>query len=96
MARADIKYLFNALAFRAGLTPESLLGLTGGQVSAQRLQLLSDIVDDLEGSYNKQGISQWFDRKRVQLSDRSPREILGNPWQPEEEAPQRVLRLARS
>jgi len=62
---------------------------------AARLHFVALVVGDLAGSYNDIGIRRWFTRKRSLLDDRSPASILRNAWDPDDEGPMRVRRLAR-
>ena len=62
-----------------------------------RLDFLLKIIKHLEGAYNEEGICQWFFRPRTQLGGKKPAEIFQRGrWNPEEELPQKVLRLAES
>jgi hypothetical protein len=63
---------------------------------AARLHFLALVVGDLAGTYSEIGIRRWFERKRTQLGDRTPREILKRGFRPEDGAPLAVARLARS
>lgn len=63
---------------------------------AARLHSLTLIVGDLSGAYNDMGIRQWFDRKRAQLGDRAPAELLRGAWHPGAPGPAQVQSLARS
>ena len=71
---------------------------TKDEESAMRLQLnfLAQLIIFLFGGYNKTGIRQWFRRKRKQLDNKSPGEILSGEWNPQDIEPQKVLALARS
>jgi hypothetical protein len=61
---------------------------------AARIHWLAIVVSDLQGAYNRFGVRRWFDRKRVQLDGRSPREALGEGWDPASPGAERVRRLA--
>lgn len=63
---------------------------------AARLHYLALLVGNLAGAYNEIGIRRWFERKRHQLSERSPLQVLGKEWSPEDEGPARVRQLAES
>jgi hypothetical protein len=59
--------------------------LTPGELSnecASRLHFLTMVAADLSGSYKAAGISKWFERKRQQLGDRSPADVLHGNWSP--------------
>lgn len=43
---------------------------------AWRLHTLAGIVAALRGSYNDYGIRQWFERRRAQLAEKTPGQIL--------------------
>jgi hypothetical protein len=62
--------------------------------AAARLHFLSLIVGDLSGAYNEIGIRQWFDRKRAQLGERSPAELLKGRWAPDQKPALQVRDLA--
>lgn len=59
-----------------------------------RINFLYEIIIALEGVYNPLGIYRWFHRKRVLLDNKSPIDILVGDWRPEDENPQKVLKLA--
>lgn len=61
---------------------------------AARLHWLALIVGDLSGAYNEIGIRQWLDRKRMQLGERAPAQVLAGEWKPDEPGPQQVRALA--
>ncbi|KKR46662.1 MAG: hypothetical protein A3A97_00110 [Candidatus Terrybacteria bacterium RIFCSPLOWO2_01_FULL_40_23] len=61
----------------------------------KRFNFVTKIVFLLEGSYNDFGIQRWFLRKRAQLDDASPLEILKGDWDPQDPEPQKVLKLAK-
>jgi hypothetical protein len=61
---------------------------------AARLHWLAMVVADLAGAYNNFGIRRWFERPRSQLQGKSPRQVLGNAWSPDDEAASRVRSLA--
>ena len=62
---------------------------------AARLHLLALVIGDLAGSYNDIGIRRWFLRKRALLDGRTPAQILGGEWDPDDVGPARVRQLAR-
>src|SRR5262245_610673 len=62
---------------------------------AARLHFLALVVGDLAGSYNDIGIRRWFQRKRTLLDGRTPASILKNEWDPDDEGPARIRKLAR-
>jgi hypothetical protein len=62
---------------------------------AARLHFLALVVGDLAGSYNDIGVRRWFHRKRSLLGDRTPAALLKSDWDPDEEGPARVRKLAR-
>jgi hypothetical protein len=63
---------------------------------AARLHFIALIVGDLAGTYNELGIRRWFERRRTQLDGRSPREVLGRGFRPDDADPVAVAALARS
>lgn len=62
----------------------------------ERLRMLTDIVTNLEGGYNAEGIRRWFHRDRVALDGSTPASVLREDWSPAEEGPRRVAALAAS
>lgn len=65
------------------------------EIILRRLAFLIEVVDILKDAYNDRGIRQWFLRKRIQLNDKSPVEILRENWNPENTDPHSVLELAK-
>jgi uncharacterized protein (DUF2384 family) len=63
---------------------------------ADRLHWLAMVVADLSGSYNEIGIRRWFERPRVQLEGKNPRQLLGTKWTAGTPAARRVRELAES
>jgi hypothetical protein len=63
---------------------------------ASRIHWLALVVSDLEGAYNRFGVRRWFERERVQLDGRSPRQALGAEWDPSSTGVEQVRRLAAS
>lgn len=61
-----------------------------------RLHYLALIVGDLSGIYNEFGVRRWFDRKRTQLGNKSPSELLSGDWDPNDKGPHRVKELAHA
>lgn len=61
---------------------------------AARLHWMAMVVADLAGGYNDFGIRRWFERPRSQLDGRSPRQVLGAAWTPDDAAAVRVRALA--
>ena len=61
---------------------------------ADCLHHLAFVVGDLRGAYSDVGVRRWFDRKRSQLSGRTPAQILGNEWSPDDDGAQQVRELA--
>ena len=64
--------------------------------AAARIHWLALVLSDLEGAYNRFGVRRWFDRERVQLDGRSPRQVLGAEWDPASPDAERVRQLAAS
>jgi hypothetical protein len=62
---------------------------------AARLHFLALVVGDLAGSYNEIGVRRWFHRRRALLGDRTPASFLKSNWDPDDEGPGRVRKLAR-
>ena len=63
---------------------------------AERLHFIALIVGDLRGAYNEVGVRRWFHRHRTRLEGRTPIELLGDDWRPDEEGPEAVRALAHS
>lgn len=63
---------------------------------AERLHWLAMVVADLAGGYNEFGIRRWFERPRAQLDGRTPRELLGERWHPDDKSARRVRVLAET
>lgn len=61
---------------------------------ATRVHWLALVLSDLQGAYNEFGVRRWFDRERVQLDGRSPRQVLGAEWDPASPNVERVRQLA--
>jgi hypothetical protein len=61
---------------------------------ATRVHWLALVLSDLQGAYNEFGVRRWFDRERVQLDGRSPRQVLGPEWDPASPNVERVRQLA--
>lgn len=63
----------------------------------KRLDFIIKLTGYLQGAYNSQGVIDWFFRKRVQLDNKAPIQILGRDnWKAQDELSQKVLRLAES
>ena len=89
----------DALAAWLDISSSSLRRYAGAeretpQATADRLHWLAMAVADLAGAYNDYGMRRWFERPRAQLDGRSPRELLGRHWSPDDPAAQRVRELA--
>ncbi len=61
---------------------------------AARLHWLALILGDLAGSYNDIGARRWFHRRRERLGGRTPAAVLRGDWDPDDEGPTHVRRLA--
>lgn len=61
---------------------------------AARIHWLALVSSDLAGAYNALGIRRWFDRPRTQLGGKSPRQLLGRGWDPDDARVDRVRALA--
>jgi hypothetical protein len=61
---------------------------------AARIHWLALVSSDLAGAYNALGIRRWFDRPRTQLDGKSPRQLLGRGWDPDDPKVDRVRALA--
>ncbi len=61
---------------------------------AERFNFISKTLKYLAGSFNDKGLHDWFLRKRAQLNDLRPTDILKGNWKPEDPEPQKVLKLA--
>ena len=51
---------------------------------AGRLHLVAKVVGALKGAYNEAGIRRWFERPRLQLGGRAPRDVLRGEWTPDQ------------
>jgi uncharacterized protein (DUF2384 family) len=63
---------------------------------ADRLHWLAMVVADLSGSYNEIGIRRWFERPRISLEGKNPRQLLGAEWTAATPSARRVRALAES
>jgi hypothetical protein len=63
--------------------------------SEARLQWLALVIWHLSGSYNAEGIRRWFLRPRSHLRGQAPVDLLEGAWDPKDEGPQQIERLAR-
>jgi hypothetical protein len=63
---------------------------------AARLHSVGQIASALAGSYNTYGMRRWFDRTRVQLAQRRPKDILVGDWSPDDDEVRQVIDLAES
>lgn len=83
-----------------GISPSSLRRYASGSRPtpdpvAAKLHFLALIVGDLAGSYNDRGVRLWFERKRAQLGNEAPAQILSSgDWDPDGDGPARVRALA--
>jgi hypothetical protein len=87
------------LADLIGISPSSLRRYAAGTRDtpddvAARLHFLALVVGDLAGSYNDIGVRRWFSRRRSQLGGRAPADLLQDTWDPQEDGPEQVRRLA--
>lgn len=87
------------LAGLVGVSPSSLRRYAAGTRHtpddvATRLHFLALVVGDLAGSYNDFGVRRWFSRRRSQLGGQAPADLLQGAWDPQEEGPENVRRLA--
>jgi len=87
------------LADLIGISPSSLRRYAAGTRDtpddvAARLHFLALVVGDLSGSYNDFGVRRWFKRRRSQLGGQAPVDLLQGAWDPQEEGPEEVRKLA--
>lgn len=87
------------LADLVGVSPSSLRRYAAGTRDtpddvAARLHFLALVVGDLSGSYNDFGVRRWFRRRRSQLGGQAPADLLQGAWDPQEEGPDKVRKLA--
>lgn len=92
---------WDLLATMAGSSPISLRRYASTVREAPdeiagRLHLLAKIVGDLKGAYNDAGIRRWFERPRVQLHGRAPKDLLHGDWSPDQPEVVAVRELANS
>ncbi|MDO8430186.1 MAG: hypothetical protein Q7S73_02365 [bacterium] len=67
------------------------------EIETKRLRFLQSVIKELKGSYNPEGIRQWFRRPRTQLDNKKPGELLyRTDWNPDDPKIQKLLELARS
>lgn len=93
----SIHKYFNEIAARSGFSRREIFALMGGQPTPAKLDMLSEVVEAVSGSYTREGLRRWFNRARAPLNGKSPGEVLKQAgWQPADSEPQEVLRLARS
>ena len=95
---ADVLEL-EQLARLAGTSEVSLRRYASGARAvpdevAARIHWLALVTADLAGAYNAVGIRRWFERPRSHLGGRSPREVLGRGWSPDQPRVERVRQLA--
>ncbi len=101
-ADALVEVLGSELAAQlAGISPSSLRRYVTGErptpdAVAARVHHVAVIVSHLAAGYNDFGIRRWFARPRAQLDGKPPADLLHAGWDPDEEGPQRVLRLAEA
>jgi len=84
-----------------GISPSSLRRYaTGERVTpdevAWRLHTLARIVAALRGSYNAYGIRQWFERRRPQLAEKTPGQVLVEAERHDDPEVEAVIRLAEA
>jgi hypothetical protein len=84
-----------------GISPSSLRRYaTGARVTpdevAWRLHILARIVAALRGSYNAYGIRQWFERRRPQLAEKTPGQVLVEAERHDDPEVETVTRLAET
>lgn len=82
-----------------GISPSSLRRYAAGTRGtpddvAARVHFLALVAGDLAGSYNDFGVRRWFRRRRSQLDGHAPADLLEGAWDPQEEGPEKVRRLA--
>ena len=106
MPRAEIPALAAILGIEplSALTGASLASLrrymsaarTTPDAVALRIHFVARLVAILLGSYNQFGVRRWFERPRSQLGGTTPGTLLTGAWNPEDEGPMRVARLAEA
>lgn len=89
------------LASLLNISETSVSRYKGGErntpdVVASRLHFVTMVLADLAGSYNEFGMRRWFNRSRSALDGSSPKDLLTGNWDPDDEGPQRVRKLAHS
>jgi uncharacterized protein (DUF2384 family) len=82
-----------------GTSPVSLRRYLSGSREAPddvagRIHWLALTAHDLLGAYNAIGVRRWFERPRSRLGDRSPLEVLGGDWDPDDPDVMEVQALA--
>jgi hypothetical protein len=101
LAQLSAVFDTDVLAALAGTSPVSLRRYAAGSRTvpdaiAARLHWLALVASDLAGSYNPVGIRRWFERPRTQLGGESPREVLGEGWDPYDPRVDQVRALAEA
>ncbi len=93
-------YGHEALGGLLRISPASLRRYAVGQravpdLVAARAHFLALVTADLAGSYNDIGLRRWWERPRTALDGKTPRDALGEAWDPETPGPQVIAALAR-
>lgn len=94
-------YELDDVASLIGTSPVSLRRYAAGVRTmpdeiAERLHFLALTTSDLAGSYNELGLRRWWDRERTVLDGHSPRQTLGQSFDPDGANAKAVAALAAS
>jgi len=92
-------YDYDGLASLVGTSVASLRRYAGAtrtvpDAIADRIHFVALVTSDLAGSYNEFGLRRWWERPRVTLGGRSPRDALVSGWKPGDEGAAAVAELA--
>lgn len=87
------------LAHLVGVSVSSVRRYAAGTRStppdvAERVHCLGRVVADLIGSYDDSGVRRWFERPRTELNGLAPSALLQGAWDPQDDGPAQVRRLA--
>lgn len=89
------------LAHMLAASPIDIASYAAGDIPiperiAERALFLSALTECLLGAYGEQGVNDWFDRPRIRLGDRTPRELLRGEWRPSDLNQLGIFELAHS
>ncbi len=88
----DLEYILGEDLFYKLLGPNPF---RDDDKSKARLELIRTIVDNLQGSYNNQGVRRWFKKNRNSLQGKSFINSFPNGWEANDEMPYLALKLSK-